>query len=176
MIDFLKIPSDTISTLAITFLGFLVTYLLATKNLKDEISKNKKSVMIDSIKELPYDICMLMDNILKNRNENKNKLAISSEKFQSIMHRVLSYGSKDAVHIAVFMQQLSYSDNTDGTKLLSAYSLLITQLKYDITGEIISPLSWLKMKTTDYNTLEDSVKYEANKIITNLKLNSKFKI
>lgn len=173
MIDFLKTHSVT---LVIAISGFVVTYLLTTKNLKDEISKNKKSVMIDSIKELPYDICMLMDNILKNENKNKNKLATSSEKFQSIMYKVLAYGSKDAVNIAVFILQLSYSDNTAIAKALSGYSLLITQLKYDITGEIISPISWLKMKTTDYNTLEDSVKYEANEIITNLKLNSKFKI
>ena len=54
------------------------------------------------------------------------------------------------------------------------FALLITQLKYEISDEIISPESWYKLKINDYETERESFVGKLNETIKKLDLNKKF--
>lgn len=124
MITFIVAHFDTVITVGITVIGFAITIIVTKSAFKNEIVKIKRNMMIESMKDLPYDICMLMNKMQKINGEKPSQKII--DEFSSIMQKVLSYGSKDAVNLAVYMQQLSYNGKTEGYKYLAAYSLLTT--------------------------------------------------
>lgn len=176
MIEFLMNHFDAIFTSIITILGFVVTYILTKKNFNDEIKKDKINRATEAIQTLPYDICQLMDEMIKNNEKSDINLL---KNYGDILSKVLSYGSKDAVKIAIKMQQLCYASENQSEEpysILAAYALLITQLKYDLTGEIISPESWFQLRMKDYNTVEAKMKILINKLIQLLDLNQSFRV
>lgn len=171
MMDFLKLHFDTMITVLITVLGFIITYFMTKRNFEDEITKYKITHTAEAIQSLPYDICQMMDSMIRNK---KGLL----EEYGKILSRVLAYGSKDAVSIAICMQQLSYTlnDRPDDERfsVLAAYALLITQLKYDLTSEIISPESWFQLRMTDYSKMQSYMKSTINDLVLELDLNTSF--
>lgn len=175
--NFFLVHFETIITVGVTIIGFVVTYFMTKKNFKDEVIKNKLAINADAIKELPYQICQMM-----NRIEPKNGEApLTAKDFSEILSKVLSYGSKDAVAIAVHMQQILYGNaenqNLDTAwEILASYSLLITQIKYDLTSEIVSPESWFQLKIKDYSAHRSEIVAKLNKIIEELNLNNSFVI
>ena len=56
------------------------------------------------------------------------------------------------------------------------YILLVTQIKYDVTGNAVSPDYWYRMKITDYEQNKFNFIDENNKIVKEMNLNPKFKI
>ena len=130
---------DAIVTMLVTIIGFVVTYLMTKKNFKDEVKKNKIALASDQIQTLPYDICQLMDAMIKGGNQQGKLL----NQYSSILSKVLAYGSSHAIKIAIKMQQMSYVSTSNASinerlPMLAAYSLLITQLKYDFSGKLVS--------------------------------------
>ena len=96
------------------------------------------------------------------------------------MTKIFAYGSKDAVALAVEIQQTFYKIQKTGEDygqyLLVLFALLITQLKYEISDEIISPESWFKLKINDYDTAREKLVEEINRTTKALGLNKKFYI
>ena len=62
----------------------------------------------------------------------------------------------------------------DGHIQLAAYSLLIVQIKYDLTSEIISPESYFKIQLKDYESAKDALVNKTNQITRDLELNNSF--
>jgi hypothetical protein len=62
----------------------------------------------------------------------------------------------------------------DRLPMLAAYSLLITQLKYDLTSEIISPESWFQLRMNDYEKIQLKMRQSINDLIKELDLNNSF--
>ena len=60
--------------------------------------------------------------------------------------------------------------------MLAAYSLLITQLKYDLTSEIISPESWFQLRMNDYEKIQPQMQKSINDLIKELDLNHAFTV
>ena len=177
MKGFLTNHFDTVLTVGVTILGFVITYFMTKRNFKDEIKKEKIGLAVQEIHSLPYDICQLMDDTIHNKINQETLL----KNYQSILSRVLAYGSKDAIKITIKMQQLSYQDpSTKGEQekflMLAAYSLLITQLKYDLTSEIISPESYFELRMNDYKTVRSNMKKHNNTIVDELHLNPAFRV
>lgn len=169
MTDFIVKHFDAFTTSFITILGFVITYFMTKQNFKEEVKKDKINRTTEIIQSLPYDICQMMNSMM-----GKGKFSV--DKYNEIMSKVLSYGSKDAVKIAVKLQRLSYTlndnaDSTEKTKLLAALALLITQLKYDLTSEIITPESWFLLKIKDYDNLRGEIKESINSLVFELELN-----
>ena len=73
-------------TIAITILGFVITYFMTRKNMKDEILKFKQTSQVNLIQSLPFELCELMDNI-----NNKGCLPELQKKYAEIMNKVLAY-------------------------------------------------------------------------------------
>ncbi len=173
--DFLQKHFDTILTVSITILGFIITYFMTKRNFKDEIRKEKINMATQTIYALPFDICELMDKLIKNKLCNPREFV---EQYGALLSKVLSYGSKETIKIAVKMQQLSYEAANkpaeDKYVILAAYALLITQLKYDLTSEVISPESYFMLRMKDYENIKDSLKKAINSLVDELNLNRKF--
>lgn len=95
------------------------------------------------------------------------------------MKKIYAYGSKDAISIISKMQEENYqnlSQNKNMYRPVCFYILLATQIKFDVTGDSVSPELWYKMKITDYGNNKTIIKNENNKIVKQLNLNKKFKI
>lgn len=163
---------DAIITILITILGFIITYFLNQSSFRDEVKKDKLSRTAEEIKSLPFDICQMMDAMIGGK--------LSVEQYSAILSKVLAYGSKDAVSLAVKMQQLSYkmkeAPKEERFIIMATYALLITQLKYDLTSEIISPESWFQLRLTDYNALQSQMKGYINDLVDELNVNRAFKV
>lgn len=56
------------------------------------------------------------------------------------------------------------------------YILLVTQLKYDVTGKTVSLYYWYRMKITDYEQNKFNFIDENNDIVKEMNLNPNFKI
>ena len=59
---------------------------------------------------------------------------------------------------------------------MAAYALLITQLKFDLTSEVIPATSWFRIKIKDYEKIRIKTEAAINALVDELGLNSKFKI
>nr|MBQ4457093.1 hypothetical protein [Clostridia bacterium] len=168
---------DSIITVFVTVLGFIITYLMTKKNFRDEVRKDKIALVAQETQTLPYDICQLMDSMIKDKSKSPDKIV---KEYGAILSKVLAYGSQDAVKIAIKMQQLSYSltnvPNEERFSILAAYALLITQLKYDLTSQVISPESWFQLRMTDYPKLQPKMKEDINNIVYELGLSESFAV
>lgn len=78
-----------------------------------------------------------------------------------MLHKTYAYGTADEIKIAVTMQHMNYElndikDDTsiDKFRLLTLLSLLISQIKFNLTGEIVNPENWFVMKINDYTNSE----------------------
>ena len=159
----------------VTIFGFCITYKLTTKNFSNEIRKSKIDHNVEEIHSLPLELCNMMSKIQQSKG---NKNSVSASEYEKLMTKIFAYCSKDSVTLAVEIQQTFYKINKTnedyGQYLLVLFALLITQLKYEISDEIISPESWYKLKITDYETSRDTMVDEINQTIKNLDLNKKF--
>lgn len=159
----------------VTILGFFITYKLTTKTFGNEIRKSKIDQNVEAMHSLPLELCNMMSKVQKSQGQ-KNK--VSADEYEKLMTKIFAYGSKEAVTLAVEIQQTFYKvakTNDDyGQYLLVLFALLITQLKYEISDEIISPESWFKLKINDYDSVRDNIVDEINGIINTLGLNKKF--
>ena len=52
----------------------------------------------------------------------------------------------------------------------------LTQIKFDVTGDAVSPELWYKMKINDYHKNKTKIKIANNEIVSELHLNKNFKI
>lgn len=103
---------------------------------------------------------------------------------KKILSRIIAYGSADAVKLAIVVQKCAYekerqilqAGGDDGTRTLAAYALLITQLKFDLTSEVIPATSWFQIKIKDYEKIQNKTETAINALVDELGLNSKFKI
>ena len=55
-------------------------------------------------------------------------------------------------------------------RAISLYTLLATQIKYDVTGIAVSPEFWLQMKLNDYSVSKSEFKKANNLIVKELNL------
>ena len=161
----------------VTILGFFITYKLTTKTFGNEIKKSKIDQNVEAIHSLPLELCNMMSKIQKSQG-SKNTVSVSE--YESLMTKIFAYGSKDSVAIAIEIQQTFYRVNKTGEDcgqyLLVLFSLLITQLKYEISDEIISPESWFKLKINDYDTVREKMIDKINHVVKTLELNKKFMV
>lgn len=159
-------------TIFITILGFIVTYNMNKRNYKEELNNNKKIQNIEKLQDVIASVIEQMNDPSK----------VNTENWKKIVTNIIAYGSSDAIKIITYLQRnlyklshtpLSKEENT--VFMLTTYSLLITQIKYDLTGEILPPLTYLKIRLTDFEKLENEYYIKNNEIIDELTLNPDFK-
>ena len=60
--------------------------------------------------------------------------------------------------------------------MIAVYVLLASQIKYDVTGILVSPEFWYQMRITDYEVHKDQFKQTNNKLVEDLHLRTELKI
>lgn len=152
-------------TIFITILGFVVTYCASRKNLSDEIMKFKQTSQVDQAKDLPLELCNLLQKIYDKAPQDELK-----KSYVELMNKVLSFASKDAVKIAIWGQKVSFEMEKTGNKNapLVALSLLISQLKYDFSSVVIPADAWFQIRVNDYH--DSGMDQEIIQIIKNVVL------
>ncbi len=162
-------------TSVISVVGFIITYSSMKKNFKQELEKEKASVHIEKMSTVPYDVLQLLNKIVKEKAQN-DVLA----DFITLMNTIYAYGSPKAIVIAATMQKENYeragTAQFDKYRAISLYTLLATQVKYDVTGIAVSPELWLQMKLNDYFRNKEEFKKANNLLVKELELNTSFQI
>lgn len=155
----------------ITIVGFVVTYLLTSKNLKDEIQKTKGNKAIELMQEVPYSLLEFINGLGK----LDEKEALNN--FNKVISTICAYGSPKAVKLLEGYQKEVFNKTSPNPNILFAYlGLLISQIKFDITGEIMSPESWLIIKIKDYTRIQNDIAKTMNNLVDKNKLDKRFKI
>lgn len=156
---------------AITIIGFIITYILTSKNLKDEMQKTKGNKAIELMQEVPYELLEFINNLGKISEEENLK------GFNKVILTICAYGSPESVKILEGYQKEVVCKTLTDSKILFAYlGLLISQIKFDITGKIMSPESWLIIRIKDYTETRKDIVERINNLITQNNLDKRFKI
>lgn len=155
---------------AVTIIGFIVNLYLTKSSIKQEILKIQKNLMIEKNVQI-------MEFFLK-AVESPNGINIT--KFQETMNLIYSYGSNDLIRLFGEYQQFNYAgtNSNNYSRMFAFYTLILSQIKYDLTGEVVKPSSILKIKIKDFYTTDklDNYHEEINLIIEKLKLNKDFSL
>ena len=173
MSEVIKIILPSGITAIVTILGFIISYRLNSRRVKEEILKYKASKTLDKLEDMPRRILSLIDSIRR----SQNSVIALQEEYLDILNQVFCYGSHDAVRIASTMQQYIYSlhEGKNNNRVVAYYVLLICQIRYDLSGEIISPNEWYRMRMSEYENDSLRLKEMNNDIVKQLQLNKAFR-
>jgi len=158
----------------ITIIGFIVTYFTLSRNFKNELAKQKSGLHLEKMSNAPYQVLDLIDRLKSGKGNTINEMT-------SLLNTIYAYGTADSIKIVSLMQKENYAANSDTSKLnayrvLSFYGLLASQIKFDVTGLLVSPDLWFQMKLMDYSNARERIKIENNKLVNELRLNNGLEI
>lgn len=170
----------------VSILGFIFTYTSMKKSFENESVNQKRSIQLSKVMDLPYDILELLDDLMfklvreTNEKNKKREMEKILEKVNSIQAQIYAYGSLDSIKIISNLQKDTYgldkgNKEIDKNILIPQYILLVSQLKYDTTGEIISPKYWFEMKIKDNDSYSEKYEETINNLVEELDLNTSFK-
>lgn len=160
----------------ISVIGFVVSIKSLSSSFRNELSKMKKeSILEKNIKLLEGTLRIF---------PSKFSAALSSEDIAEYDKLITAYGSSSCCKLYADFKQRTFLKEKEekGENMLSTFavlSLLVTQIKYDTTEEIVSPFDFLKMRITDIAEKEEffeKYKKRVNDYIQEYDLNPKFKI
>lgn len=159
----------------VTILGFFVTYYIAKKSIVNEITKSKRILMVEKGTKIFNSLILVLDG--------KSSKKINEKNFSETINDIYIYGSKETISLFASFQQYNYLDNDEKGKLnkfipFAYICLLLAQLKFDVTGEIINPMEILRIRINDFetdNSLKENIPILINELVEQHKLNKKFK-
>lgn len=157
------------STIAscVTFAGIIVSYNLSKKNLEGELKRLREQEALARSHDFPRRAASLMSDI----NEG-----MSPDELKKLLADIYAYGSPEAIGANVEFQETNYrtarSEGVDPICLLSLVAVLMSQLKYDLTGRTIDPESWFWLRITNYDSPQSPVPGYIKEISS--KLNTSF--
>lgn len=175
-------------SVSVTIIGLIITSKNLKKTFENEIIKVKREKTLDKLIEVLYSLIEFFDAMVndnsnsldKNKRNKKKNIENKSlvEDMNVIFGKIYAYGSQDAIKLVTYFKTSSDIPAKAGNNLrpLGAYSLLITQIKYDVTGDIISADFFYKMKINDYKKIGSELGQTINEIIIELDLNREFMI
>lgn len=168
---------------AISIIGFIITIFTMKKNFQNELAKQKANIQLDKMAVMPYEILALMQEMIdtgkkKATPPEQQKLV---ERMNWIFSSIYAYGSSTAIMILASMQSENYKnaaipESADKYRVMAFYVLLTAQIRFDITGEVVSPEAWFKMRITDFQVNRSQIKEANNRLVEELKLNKHFLI
>ena len=159
----------------ISIVGFIVTIFTLKKGFQNELAKQKANIQLEKMAEMPYEILVFMQETI---DAGKQKVSTSTqqklkEKQNLIFSTIYAYGSSTAIHILATMQSENYQ-NADKYRIMAFYVLLTVQIRADITGEVVSPEEWFKLKITDFQSNREMIKDSNNVLVRELNLDSRY--
>lgn len=165
----------------ISIVGFIITIYTLKKGFQNELAKQKANIQLDKMAVMPYEILVLMQEMI-DVGKQKTSLSVQQklkEKMDWIFSSIYAYGSSKAIHILATMQSENFQneiipENVDQYRIMAYYVLLTVQIRADITGEIVSPEEWFKLKLKDFYANREMIKSANNRLIEDLDLDRRY--
>lgn len=163
----------TLITAIISIVGFGVTIYTMKRNFKNELLRQRNTIALEKMATIPFEILTFLD-----KQADVTAASKQIDHFNKILNTIYSYGSADVIKIAALMQRENFSINSgkkiNAYRATSLYILLVTQIKYDVTGTVVCPELWFQTRLTDYATKRNEFKTANNRLVTELNLNKGF--
>lgn len=161
----------------ISIIGFIATNRSVKRDFKNEILKQRNEIALNKMATMPMRILELLGTIIETGGQNEEL----AKKFNGFMNEVYAYGSENAIALISKIQKdnMFFGDNVADRnlyELIAMYILLATQIKYDVTGIIVSPEKWYEMRMNDYEINREKMRLANNNVVKIFELNKRFYI
>lgn len=173
VLDFIN-KNTAVITCLVTIIGLFFNNRNLKNTFKNDFNKIHREHFLEELSGLSREVVNVMQEIM-DANDNSSKIKKSTENLKNVENKILAHGSAKSIDICCSAQQSVYK-NEPATKMLALLSLLICQIRFDLSGEAISYESWFKMKLNDYDdaVIKEELKEFAEKEVKRLKLNRDF--
>ena len=161
----------------ISIIGFIATNRSVKRDFKNEILKQRNEIALNKMATMPMRILELLGTIIETGGQNEEL----AKEFDGFMNEVYAYGSENAIALISKIQKdnMFFGDNVADRnlyELIAMYILLATQIKYDVTGIIVSPEKWYEMRMNDYEINREKMRLANNNVVKMFELNNRFYI
>lgn len=161
----------------ISIIGFIATNRSVKRDFKNEILKQRNEIALNKMATMPMRILELLGTIIETGGQNEEL----AKEFDGFMNEVYAYGSENAIALISKIQKdnMFFGDNVADRnlyELIAMYILLATQIKYDVTGIIVSPEKWYEMRMNDYEINREKMRLANNNVVKMFELNKQFYI
>lgn len=161
----------------ISIIGFIATNRSVKRDFKNEILKQRNEIALNKMATMPMRILELLGTIIETGGQNEEL----AKEFDGFMNEVYAYGSENAIALISKIQKdnMFFGDNVADRnlyELIAMYILLATQIKYDVTGIIVSPEKWYEMRMNDYKINREKMRLANNNVVKMFELNKRFYI
>lgn len=161
----------------ISIIGFIATNRSVKRDFKNEILKQRNEIALNKMATMPMRILELLGTIIETGGQNEEL----AKEFDGFMNEVYAYGSENAIALISKIQKdnMFFGDNVADRnlyELIAMHILLATQIKYDVTGIIVSPEKWYEMRMNDYEINREKMRLANNNVVKMFELNKRFYI
>ncbi len=161
----------------ISIIGFIATNRSVKRDFKNESLKQRNEIALNKMATMPMRILELLGTIIETGGQNEEL----AKEFEGFMNEVYAYGSENAIALISKIQKdnMFFCDNVadrNSYELIAMYILLATQIKYDVTGIIVSPEKWYEMRINDYEINREKMRLANNNVVKMFELNKRFYI
>jgi hypothetical protein len=181
-----------IIAIIVTALTIIVSTWLGVKTINHSLIEAKQQITLEQTGELPLQVaefCSAASNVAtvsvigqaKLSNEEKAEFDSSEKRlyelFPKIKNSIYAYGSNDAIKIYTkFETIIKFDPNETSVEAFYILPLLLAQVKMDVTGEKVNPLTFLDSFMPQFSEHRDKAKDYINKTIDELKLDNDLRI
>lgn len=160
---------------AVTLVGFVVNYFVTKREIAAAVENMKAGQALDKMADFPGRVMSLIERIRKEADSSDNAVL-----YAEVFSDIYAYGSCDAVRIIVYLQQKNYAVGK-GEAVADAYwevmacmALLVSQLKFDCTGQVVPAVYWFQLKMTDFDACRKDIADAVGRVVKVLGLNRGF--
>jgi len=164
---------QSIVAIIVAILGIICTFIQIKKSLTNDIYKQKSELQVNNMSDVCREILYFLDSLSNNKMDNDTL----SNEIKNIRDSIFCYGSELANKLFSSICEIQYSGKRDKNTLaytMALYLLLVSQIRYDVTGEAISPEYWYRASIKDYYKNQSIYQDANNKIVNQYLLNKKF--
>lgn len=157
----------------ISIIGFIATNRSVKRDFKNESLKQRNEIALNKMATMPMRILELLGTIIETGGQNEEL----AKEFDGFMNEVYAYGSENAIALISKIQKdnMFFGDNVadrNSYELIAMYILLATQIKYDVTGIVVSPEKWYEMRINDYEINREKMRLANNNVVKMFELNN----
>ena len=134
---------------------------------KIDKSSMQSKIVFEELENIAIELnTILLDIIFDKYHE---KIDDNIKRLNTQMNKIFLFGTIEAVRIVSYIRKLEKQQY-----IISLVALLISQIRYDLTGKIINPIYWSEINLTDFSKYRDEHNEYLKEVIKHLKLNKNF--
>lgn len=160
----------------ITIIGFIISGTLQRDTFRNDIKKIQEEKVYSKIENLPYELLKIMRSIFESKDDT-DKIINATRRLLDLEDKIVAYGSMDAIAICCYIQEGIYLRRlVNPFEIMSAFGLLISQLKKDLSNKTMAPDVFYRITINDYEQQKRKIIDFSNGIIAELRLDTGFRL